>query len=102
MELAALFRTMGALGVVVGLLAAALWAVRHFDLRLPGHGKAGACRRLELVETLAIDPRRSLALIRRDGNEHLILLAPEGHLTIESGIRTGNIAAMAALAADAT
>jgi flagellar biogenesis protein FliO len=77
---------MGALALVLGGLAGALWAVRRFDLRLPG--RIGAAprreRRLELVERITVDPRRSLVLVRRDGREHLLLIAPEGHLAIEA------------------
>ena len=81
----AIVRSLGALLTILGLLAGALWAVRRFNLVLPGTG-AGPERRLAVVERLSIDPRRSLALLRRDGVEHLVLLAPEGHLVIESRI----------------
>jgi len=81
-----LLRMIGALAIVLGGLAGALWAVRRFDLRLPG--RIGAAprreRRLELVERLTIDPRRSVLLVRRDGREHLLLIAPEGHVVIEA------------------
>lgn len=86
MDLLAVLRMMGSLALVLGLLFAALWAVRRFNVRLPGAASAGA-RRLELVERTAIDPKRSVVLLRRDGREHLLLIAPDGHLVIESGIR---------------
>lgn len=81
----ALVRSLGALLTVLGCLAAALWAVRRFNLVLPGTGPA-ADRRLAVVERLSLDPRRSLTLLRRDDIEHLVLIAPEGHLVIESRI----------------
>jgi hypothetical protein len=87
MALLEILRTMGALAMVLGLLGGALWAVRRFDLRLPGAVGAGRSRRVELVERLALDGRRSVALIRRDGREHLILLGPEGPMLIEGGIQ---------------
>ncbi len=77
---------MGALGVVLGLLAGALWAIRRYDIKLPGRVAAGAGRRIELIERLPLDTRRSVALIRRDGREHLILVGPEGAVLVESGI----------------
>lgn len=86
-----LLRATGALLTVLGILAAALWAVRRFNLVLPGSGRSPE-RRLAVIERVSLDPRRSLALLRRDGVEHLILLAPEGHLVIES-----QIAAVAAM-----
>lgn len=86
MDLVQLLRTFGALGTVLGLLAGALWVVKRYDIKLPGRVGGASKRRLEIVEKLAIDNRRSVALIRRDGREHLILLAPEGPLMIEGGI----------------
>lgn len=85
MDMLSVLRTIGSLGIVLGGLAGALWLVRRYDIKLPGRS-FGASRRLELVERLAIDPRRSVALLRRDGREHLILLAPEGHMVVETNI----------------
>jgi len=81
----ALLRTLGALGVVLGLLVGALWLVRRFNIRLPGGVVMGGTgeRRLAVVERLPIDARRSVALIRRDDSEHLVLIAPEGLLLLE-------------------
>lgn len=81
-----MLRTLGALGMVLGMLAGALWVVRRYDLKLPGRVSGGGRKRVEMVERLAIDAKRSVALIRRDGCEHLILIGPEGHATIETGI----------------
>jgi flagellar biogenesis protein FliO len=86
MTLLPLLRMLGALALVLGGLAGALWAVRRFDLRLPGRIGLAARpeRRLALIERLAVDPRRSLVLVRRDGREHLLLIAPEGHVVVEA------------------
>jgi hypothetical protein len=68
------------------MLAGALWVVRRYDIKLPGRVSGSARKRVELVERLAVDAKRSVALIRRDGCEHLILIGPEGHVTLETGI----------------
>lgn len=86
MDFLSLLRTLGGLGVVLGMLAGALWVVRRYDLRLPGRAIGVNDRRLELVETLPIDGRRMAVLLRRDGREHLVLIAPEGHLILETGL----------------
>jgi flagellar protein FliO/FliZ len=86
MDLLSMMRTVGALGLVLGMLAGALWTVRRYDIKLPGRVSGGGRKRVEMVERLAIDAKRSIALIRRDGCEHLILIGPEGHATIETGI----------------
>ena len=81
-----LLRTLGALGIVLGLLAGALWSVRRFDIKLPGRIDGQDSRRLAIVERLAIDAKRSIALIRRDEAEHLVLLSPEGVIVIDTPI----------------
>ena len=89
MEFLSFLRMIGSLCVVLGMLAGALWAVRRYEIRLPqnwlaGFARQGSVRRLELVERLALDPRRSVALIRKDGREHMLLIAPEGLLVLEA------------------
>lgn len=87
MDLVSFMRTMGALALVLGMLAAALWMVKRYNIRLPGSmGGAATGKRVELIERTGIDARRSVALIRRDGREHLVLLSPEGNLVIETAI----------------
>jgi flagellar protein FliO/FliZ len=41
---------------------------------------------MAVVETLMLDARHKLYLIRRDETEHLIVLGPQGAATIESGM----------------
>jgi flagellar protein FliO/FliZ len=38
------------------------------------------------VETLSIDTRRKLVLVRRDATEHLLLFGPNQELLVENGI----------------
>ncbi len=84
MTVLALLRMFGALAMVLGLLGGALWAVRRFDIRLPGRLGAGGTpeKRLEVVERLTVDQKRSLLLVRRDNVEHLVLMAPEGNVVL--------------------
>lgn len=86
MDPTSLLRTFGSLGAVLGLLALALWATRRYNIRLPGATQTHGQRRLAVVERVVLDGRRSVALIRRDGREHLILISPEGHHVVEAGI----------------
>lgn len=86
MDAYALLRTLGALATVLGLLAGALWIVRRYGIRLPGRISSDGTRRLEVIERTMLDGRRSVALLRRDGREHLILLSPEGNALLEAGI----------------
>ena len=79
-------RTLGGLLTVLGLLAGGLWVVRRFNLSLPA-GNGRPQRRLEVVERLGLDPRRSVILLRCDDREHLVLLGPEGPLLIDGKVR---------------
>lgn len=75
-----------ALVAVLGLIALFAWAARRF--RLGGlAGSATNTGRLEVVETLPIDGRQRLVLIRRDDREHLLLVGQERSAVVESGIR---------------
>jgi len=41
-----------------------------------------APRRLKLTESLMLDPRRRLVIVRCDGREHLLLLSPAGDVVV--------------------
>jgi flagellar protein FliO/FliZ len=43
-------------------------------------------RRLAIVEVLAVDTKRRLVLVRRDGVEHLLLLGATHDTVVETGI----------------
>jgi flagellar protein FliO/FliZ len=64
-----------ALAAVLGLIWLAQWVVRCGALRRLAPAQAG---RLGHVQTLALDPRRRLHLIRCDGR-HVLLLTGGGH-----------------------
>ena len=69
-------RAVAALGVTLALLGGAAYAARRLGMtqgRTPGQK-----RRIELVESLMLDPRRRLVLVAVDGRDHLILLSPFG------------------------
>ncbi len=66
---------------LVGLVA---WLMRRFGPAM----RMGRAGRLGVIETIALDSRRRLVLIRRDKVEHLVLLGSTGDLIIESGIDT--------------
>ena len=77
-------RYFAALLLVLGLIGAAGLATRK--LGLPGIAKPAKMRRLQIVESLMLSPRQRLALIRRDGVEHLVLISQSGASVIETCI----------------
>lgn len=75
-----------ALLFVLGLIGGLAWLMRRFgpwSLAGPGRGRK---RRLAMVETLALDSRYRLVLLRRDGVGHLLVLGPQGATLVEQGI----------------
>ncbi len=82
MDVAGLLRALGALSAILALLGGALWAVRRYDLALPGRIGGGKAARLAITERLSLDPKRSIALVRHGAAEHLLLLAPEGNMLL--------------------
>jgi flagellar protein FliO/FliZ len=81
-----LLRFVVALAVVLALIAVTGWVGRRYM----GAGRlaafAGKRRRLALVETLQIDGRTRVLLVRRDAAEHLIMVGGAGAVVIETGI----------------
>lgn len=76
-----------ALIAVLGLIALCAWVARRF--RLGGLvGSAVKSGRLEVIETLPIDGRQRLVLLRRDDREHLLMLGQDRSVVIESCIET--------------
>ncbi len=74
MDLLSLLRAVLGLGVTLGLVGLAAYAARRWGP--PGllQAKTAAERRLQVLETLALDPQRRLVLVRVDGGERLLLL----------------------------
>lgn len=70
---------------VISLMYLLSWGLRKTGLGGPAL-KGGSKRRLSVVETLQIDHKRRLVLVRRDDKEHLIVLGADGEAVVETGI----------------
>lgn len=75
-----------ALAFVIALFAVLAFVMRRLGVGVGARG-GSRLRRLAVVDMLALDPRRRLVLIRRDGTEHLLLLSAAGDVVVETGIR---------------
>lgn len=84
MDVIDMARYVGALLLVLALVGFAALAARRYGLG--GFVAGSLAKRLSLVETLVIDPRNKLVLIRRDDREHLVIVGPEGAHVVENGI----------------
>lgn len=74
-----------ALGVVIVLIILGLWLLKLL-FKVSSNGVRGRNKRLAIVDSLVIDQKRQLLIVRRDGVEHLILTGGNQDLVVESGI----------------
>ena len=74
-----------ALGAVIVGIIAVLWLLKLLS-NASGRVARGRNRRLAVVDTLALDPKRQLLIIRRDNVEHLILTGGPQDVVVETGI----------------
>lgn len=83
-------RAILALAFVIGLifLLAALARKTGFDKKLAGN--SGITKKLSVTETMYIDPKRRLVLVKCGQKEHLLLIGAAGDMLIESRITEEN------------
>lgn len=74
-----------ALGIVLVLIVLAVWLLK---LLYGATGKVarGRNRRLAVIDSLAVDQKRQLLIVRRDNVEHLVLIGGPQDVVIETGI----------------
>lgn len=85
MELIDIARIIFALVAVIGMIGLAAIAAKKLGLQ-NGAIAMHRVRRLAIVESLSLDPKRRLAIIACDGREHLIVLDAARVSVIERGI----------------
>jgi hypothetical protein len=71
---------------VAALLAVAYWIARRLPQLRQGAGGRGRGSRLAVVDSVPLDARRRLMLVRRDAVEHLILIGGPSDVVIEPAI----------------
>ena len=83
MDWMGLLRAVFALAIVLGLILTLAWILRRYAPQLMARLQATrGQKRLQVVETLVLDPARRLVLVRLDNEERLILLG-DGRELIE-------------------
>lgn len=82
MDVADWARAVAALVATLALLGLLAFAARRFNMLQPL--KPSSERRLEVLESLMLDPRRRLVVVRAGEDEHVLLLSPFGDKRIAS------------------
>lgn len=85
-EMPQFLRLIFALGVVFALMGGLAFIIKKLGLAAPASIKSGKKRRLEIVESLPLDARRRLVIIKSDKREHLIILGANSETIIEKDI----------------
>ncbi len=89
MDLIDAARMVFALLFTLALIAGAAYVARRFGMLDPRRPTAGE-RRLRITESLMLDPRRRLVVVRFDDRDLLLLLSPAGDRSIaETPARVG-------------
>ena len=86
MDVATYLRFLVVLILVIGLILGLAWILKRFGLSGALQGTLGRKRRLSAVESLTVDSRYRVVLVRRDDVEHLLLVGPNSSQVIERGI----------------
>lgn len=76
------------LGTVLGLIIVCAWALKAFRDRSWGWPRGTASKRLEIVETLVLDPKRRLMVVRKDREEYFLLLGANGETQLDNSKRS--------------
>jgi flagellar protein FliO/FliZ len=83
-------RFLFALVLVLGVFGLLVLIARRYGLGQRMPIRTGRDKRLQLIEVMALDSKRRLALIGRDDTEHLVILGAEGETVVETGIKSGS------------
>ena len=75
-----------ALVFVLGLIGGFAILAKRAGLGNRGPIVRGKSKRLSIIESMSLDPKRRVVLIRRDDAEHLVLLGVQNEQIIETGL----------------
>lgn len=79
--------------LVIMLLLVGLPFFLKVLMQRSGLAKLRAGKRVQILEVTPLDPRRRLILIRKDGDEHLLLIGGPNDLVVDSKITKSSFAA---------
>jgi len=75
-----------ALLAVLALMGGLAMLLKKLGLSTNASIKTGDKRRLSIVESLPLDPRRRLVIVKCDDKEHLIILSANGEVVVDRNI----------------
>lgn len=82
------FRFFIAFGIILALIGLATWAARFLGFSSPLSLRNQRQKRLSIVDVMALDAKRRLVLISRDGIEHLVCIGGSNDFIVENNIKS--------------
>jgi flagellar protein FliO/FliZ len=76
-----ILKLLAALGFVIGLMGLLAFGLKKLGLA-QGMPTGGPSRRLKIIESLPLDPRRRAVILRCDEKDHLVILGPGGETVV--------------------
>lgn len=86
MEATSIVQAFSALLFVIALILLTSYLLRKYGSSKIHTGGESRKKRLEICDSIVVDTRRRLVLVRCDNREHLLLLAPDREMIVESDI----------------
>ena len=80
-----------ALIFVLSLMGGLAYLLKRFGLGGPTAPLPGRLKRMKVIESLALDPRRRAVILRHDNKEHLVILGPSGETLIDTNIASAPV-----------
>ena len=74
------------LAIVVSLMGGLAFILKKLGLATEAHMKSGTDNRLKIVESIPMDARRRAVILRRDDQDHVVILGPNGETIVETNI----------------
>lgn len=84
--LADILKLLASLAFVVGLMGGLALLMKKLGLA-QGIAPSGPAKRLKLIESVTLDPRRRAVILRCDDKDHLVILGPSGETVVSADMK---------------
>lgn len=75
-----------ALSFVLGLIGVCVWLARRFNILPDVQRIKKDKRRMEIIESLPLDPKRRMMIVRRDDKEVVLILGATNEIIVETDL----------------
>jgi flagellar protein FliO/FliZ len=83
MDLMTILKFIAALGLVLSMIGGCAFLASRFNL-LSNLGRRPGARRMKVQESLILDAKHRMMIVKSDNREHVLLFGPSGDVVVES------------------